>query len=62
MTQIATVVIETPLCGANPDDNSLAVCFNFSETQITVSCTDEQTGKQQKTQLLFDGCEVSSSG
>jgi hypothetical protein len=30
--------------------------------QITVSCRDKKTGRQQKTQLLFDGCEVSSSG
>jgi hypothetical protein len=58
MMKIASVVVHTPNCGANPDANKLTAHFNFSETQISVRCVDESTGKEQQAQLSFDSSEV----
>jgi hypothetical protein len=59
MTKIATVVLETPLCGLDPNNNKLTAHFNFSETEISVRCVDERTGRTQKAALRFDSVEVS---
>jgi hypothetical protein len=58
MVKIAGVVVKTPNCGANPGANKLTVHFNFSETQISVRCVDESTGKVEQAQLSFDSSEV----
>lgn len=58
MVKIASVVLDTPLCGAAPGANKLTAHFNFSETQISVSCMDRKTGRTQQAQLLFDSAEV----
>lgn len=58
MTKIVTVIIDTPLCGADPDNNQLTAHFSFGETQINVRCVDEATGKEQQAKLLFDSSEV----
>jgi hypothetical protein len=58
MTKIATVVVNTPLCGANTGANKLTAHFNFSETQINVRCVDERTGQEKIAQLQFDSTEV----
>lgn len=60
MTRIATVVVETPLCGVDPSTNQLTAHFNFSETEISVRCGDECTGRSQKAVLRFDSVEVSA--
>ena len=58
MMKIASVVVKTPYCGANPRSNKLTAHFNFSETQISVRCVDETTGKERQAQLNFDSSEV----
>jgi len=58
MTKIVTVVIDTPVCGAEPDRNKLTAHFSFGETQISVRCVDEATGKEQQSKLIFDSSEV----
>ena len=58
MLKIASVVVKTPYCGANPGANKLTAHFNFSETQISVRCVDETTGKEEHAQLSFDSSEV----
>lgn len=58
MVKIASVVLDTPLCGAKPGANKLTAHFNFSETQISVCCVDRMTGRMQQAQLLFDSAEV----
>lgn len=58
MVKVASVIVQTPYCGANVYDNKITAYFNFSETQISVRCVDETTGKEQQTQLNFDSSEV----
>ena len=58
MVKIASVKLKTLQCGANPGANKLTAHFNFSETQISVRCVDETTGKEEQVQLMFDSSEV----
>jgi hypothetical protein len=58
MMKIASVVLKTPYCGANPRSNKLTAHFNFSETQISVRCVDQSTGKEEQARLKFDSSEV----
>jgi hypothetical protein len=58
MVKVASVIVQTPYCGAKRKDNKITAYFNFSETQISVRCVDETTGKEQQTQLNFDSSEV----
>jgi hypothetical protein len=59
MVKIASVRIDIPSGSyTDPQDYCLTANFNFGKAQITVRCVDEQTGKEQRTSLLFDSSEV----
>jgi hypothetical protein len=59
MIRIASVRIDIPSGSyQDPQDYCLTANFNFGEAQITVCCVDEQTGKEQRTTLMFDSSEL----
>jgi hypothetical protein len=62
MTKVGTVHVEFPPADADPESYVLTAEFSFGETQISVRCVDEQTGKEVRTEVLFDSTELSSDG
>lgn len=57
MTRIASVQVDFPPV-SDPDLYTLTAEFSFGETQISVRCVDENTGKEVHTELLFDSSEM----
>lgn len=62
MIRVGTVHVEFPPADADPESYVLTADFSFGETQISVRCVDEQTGKAVRTEVLWDSVEAVSDG